>query len=68
MTATSLHNRTAQFWAAANYIRRSAPNAPLRGQAFRILRRIALQTTGPLKQRALELTKGTTDEPTCYDG
>lgn len=62
-----LHEATAKFWAAASYLRRAAPDAPLRGQAHRILRSLALTETGPLQQRALEITEAT-DEPTCYHG
>jgi hypothetical protein len=62
-----LSESTARFWAAAIYSRRAAPDAPQQKHARRILRQIASQATGPLKQRALELTKDMPDEPTCYD-
>lgn len=67
MTATSVPEQTARFWAAASYLRRAAPDAPQRRHAVRILRQIASTTTGPLQQRALDLTKDMPDEPTCYD-
>jgi hypothetical protein len=65
--ATSLRNDTAQFWAAANYLRRAAPNAPLRGHAFRIMLKLADKSTGTVQERAAEFLKGKPDEPTCYD-
>lgn len=67
MTATSLPEMTARFWSAANYSRRAGPDAPQQKHARRILRQIAAQATGPLQQRALELTKDMPDEPTCYN-
>jgi hypothetical protein len=67
MMATSLREMTAQFWAAASYSRRAGPDAPQHRHAQRILRRVAHNATGPLQQRAIEITKEMPDEPTCYD-
>ena len=67
MTA-SIREHTAQFWAAVNYLRRSAPNAPLRGQAYRIIRKLAATSTGNVQQRAADFIEGTDDEPTRYNG
>ena len=67
MMATSLPEMTARFWAAASYSRRAAPDAPQHKNARRILRHIATQATGQLRQRATELTKDMPDEPTTYE-
>lgn len=64
----TLRNATAQFWAAVNYLRRSAPDAPMRGQAYRIVRKLAATSTGNVQQRAAEFIEGTEDEPTRYNG
>lgn len=62
-----LRELTAQFWAAAQYTRHAAPDARQHPTAQRIIRRTALIATGPLQQRALELTRNHDDQPITYD-
>lgn len=62
----TLRELTAQFWAAAIYVRRAAPDAPSQGHAQKILRRVATAAPSPLKERAAELMRDH-DEPTRYD-